>query len=240
MSYLPFSLAKNLSNVENFPPDEPYETVVMPIGFTPWRADKEFIAFERLVDEYSMCGIGKLNFIWNMVAESAKLNDGIFMEVGSWRGGSGAIIAKRLKFMRRDNPVYLCDTFTGVVKAGDKDNRYVGGEHADTSIETVRELMKKHELDNVHILQGIFPEDTGDVLSDKKIAFVHIDVDVYQSGKDVFSFVWPRLINGGIIVFDDYGTPSTQGMKKFVDEIKDLPDRIFISNIMGQGVIIKK
>ena len=145
-----------------------------------------------------------------------------------------------MDLLGKTNTVFLCDTFSGVVKASEKDNTYVGGEHADTSVDIVKNLAKTCGLNNITILQGIFPEDTGAAIAKKQIAFAHIDVDVYQSAKDVVAFIWPRLLHGGIIVFDDYGTPGTQGMKKFLDEVKDLTDRIFISNVMGQGVLIKK
>ena len=244
MSYVPFIMAereKQLINDWTFGrEDSPYETIHMEMGFAAWREDKEFLEFEAIVDKYSLCGMAKLNFLWRMVGEAAKLDEGVYIEVGTWRGGSGCIIAKKLKSLGKNNPVFLCDTFCGVVKAGEKDNAYIGGEHADTSVDIVKSLAQKCNLDNITILQGIFPDDTGDVVSSKKIAFAHIDVDVYQSAKDVVAFMWPRLLPGGMIVFDDYGTPGTQGMKKYLDEVKDMSDRIFISNIMGQGVLIKK
>ena len=243
--YVPYTLFWFADEIESsivfdLSDELPYETMLFPVGFAPWRNDDEFAKTLKIVDNHSLLGNVKLFFLWQAVAEAAKLQDGVFVEVGTWRGGSGCTIAKKLKILGKSNTVYLCDTFKGVVKASYLDNCYVGGEHSDTDIETVQQLAERLSVDNIVILQGVFPDDTHDAIAGKKIAFVHIDVDVYQSAKDVFDFVWPCMLPGGIIIFDDYGAHTTQGVKKIVDEIRDESDRIFMSNISGQGILIKK
>lgn len=220
--------------------DNPYGTLIMPMAYIPWQEDEVFWNNCIIADKYSLCGMTKLKFIWDMVGQACKLKKGIFIEVGTWRGGSGCVIAKKVAMENNASTVYLCDTFLGVVKAGDVDDCYNGGEHADTDVSVVKELADKMNLKNIQILQGIFPEETGGYIAGESVAFVHIDVDVYQSAKDIVAFIWPNLLSGGIIVFDDYGTSTTKGMKKYIDEVKDSEDRIFISNVMGQCVFIKK
>ena len=51
-------------------------------------------------------------------------------------------------------------------------------------------------LTNVELLQGIFPEETAARVADRGFRLVHVDVDVYQSAKDVFDWAWPRLSAG--------------------------------------------
>jgi O-methyltransferase len=83
------------------------------------------------------------------------------------------------------------------VKAGEEDPDYVGGEHADTSQRSIEEfLYGKLKLDNIEILTGIFPEETGGKVENLKFRFCHIDVDVYQSAKDVTEWIWERLVLG--------------------------------------------
>lgn len=91
-----------------------------------------------------------------------------------------------------------------MVKAGANDTRYVGGEHADTSVLLVQALLDSLELSNVTLLQGIFPEDTAHRV-EGKIAMLHCDVDVYDSCRDVVEWCKPRLSRGAVLVFDDYG-----------------------------------
>jgi len=135
--------------------------------------------------------------------------------------------------------VYLCDTFKGVVKAGCKDYGYSGGEHADTSMQLVAGWLKRLEVTNCKLLEGIFPEQTGNLVEDCVFRFRHIDVDVYQSAKDVFNWAWPRLVHGGIVVFDDYGFCGCEGVRRLVEKQRGQPDRATIHNLNGHAVIIK-
>lgn len=40
---------------------------------------------------------------------------------------------------------------------------------------------------------------------------MHLDVDTYISYKNCLEFIYPLVINGGIILFDDYGSPTCEG-----------------------------
>ena len=44
------------------------------------------------------------------------------------------------------------------------------------------------------------------------IRYCHIDVDVYQSARDVLEWVWGRLCIGAIVVYDDYGFDGCHGV----------------------------
>ena len=117
--------------------------------------------------------------------------------------------------------MFLCDTWTGIVKTTDVDTYYHDGKHDDTSKATVESLVHRLGVaEHVQLLQGIFPEDTGHVAEGHQFRLIHIDVDVYQSCVDVFEWAWPRLSAGGAVVFDDYGCPATPGVTKFVDGLK--------------------
>jgi hypothetical protein len=85
------------------------------------------------------------------------------MEVGVWRGGSGALIASQSARLIPSAQVFLCDTFTGVVKTGAQDSIYEDGMHADTSPEIVKQLLEQLSLNNAVVLQGIFPEQTAEI-----------------------------------------------------------------------------
>lgn len=135
--------------------------------------------------------------------------------------------------------VFLCDTFSGVVKAGENDNLYTGGDHSDTSEEIVRSLMVKLDLANVYTLKGIFPEETKGRIGDRMIRLCHIDVDVYQSAKDVFEAIWEQVLPGGLVVFDDYGSATTKGVRQYVDELSKDRDKMMIYNTNGQAIVYK-
>jgi len=136
--------------------------------------------------------------------------------------------------------VFLCDTFRGVVHAGASDTAYVGGEHADTSVSTVSSLAARLGLVNIRILQGVFPAEAADRIAAQHIRLCHMDVDVYESARQSFEWVWPRIVTGGIVVLDDYGFYSCGGVTKLVNTMIGLSDRLVIYNINGHAIIVKR
>lgn len=49
-----------------------------------------------------------------------------------------------------------------------------------------------------------------------RISLLHIDVDVYKPTKVILESLWDKLVTGGILMLDDYGT--VEGETKAVDE----------------------
>ncbi|MDQ5985424.1 MAG: hypothetical protein CSYNP_01134 [Syntrophus sp. SKADARSKE-3] len=218
-----------------------YELVTPSAEYSPWNIDMSFVEIYNEIKPFTMVDQYRCFELWKLVEQSGKWQYGSILEIGVWRGGTGALIAKKAKDCGIIDCVYLCDTFAGVVKAGAEDSGYKGGEHYDTSKDMVEELIfKQLNLDNVKILQGIFPDQTSKEIEDLRFRFCHIDVDVYQSAKDCNDWIWPRLVSGGIIVYDDYGFQNCDGIKKFVETQMLYKDRIILHNLNGHDIVIKK
>jgi O-methyltransferase len=215
-----------------------YGPILPGAGYSPWNVDMQFQAAMSEIKGYTLVDDYRCYELWTLVNELRHVPGGI-IEVGVWRGGTGALIGRRAQLAGIDDPICLCDTFSGVVKAGSEDPVYVGGEHSDTSESVVRDLLSRMQVGNTRILRGIFPDETAMALEDAKFRLCHIDVDVYQSAKDVADWVWPRLSVGGVIVYDDYGIAPTAGVTRFVNEQQGLPDRITIYNLNGHAITIK-
>ncbi len=207
--------------------------------YAPWYADEEFKRVHNVAKKNTLVDIWRCYELWTALGELIEV-PGAVLEVGVWRGGSGAILAARAAALNIQDSVFLCDTWAGVVKTGDVDTYYHGGEHDDTSRQIVESLISRMGLENVELLQGIFPDDTGDRVADLRFRLCHVDVDVYQSAKDVFDWVWPRLSPGGLVIFDDYGCAACPGVTAFVDEQRELPDRLVLHNLNGHGIVIKR
>jgi O-methyltransferase len=94
-------------------------------------------------------------------------------------------------------------------------------------------------LTNAEILPGIFPEETGHELTNKRFRFCHVDVDVYQSGLDILNWIWPKMVVGGMMVYDDYGFFGCEGITLLVEEQKTMEDRLVIYNLNGHAIVIK-
>jgi O-methyltransferase len=207
--------------------------------YTPWRADEEFRKVFWAVAPFTMVDWYRCYELWQLVEQTASL-EGSLMEIGVWRGGTGALIAKQAERSGIDDPVYLCDTFTGVVKASERDQIYKGGEHSDTSIRKVQTILARLQLKNVKILTGIFPDETEHLVpASERFRFCHVDVDVADGAKDIVDWIWDRLVIGGMMVYDDYGFMVCGGVTQFVNEQRKLGDRIVIHNLNGHAIVIK-
>lgn len=219
--------------------ESPYGAIIPGATYSPWATDSAFLKTLNEIQASTLVDVYRCYELWSLVEQSAKL-EGALLEVGVWRGGTGALIARRAKLSGVSEPVYLCDTFTGVVKASASDSYYTGGEHRDASRMKVEELVYgRMSLDNVRIVEGIFPESATPEMDSTRFRFCHIDVDVYQSARDILAWVWDRLVIGGIVVYDDYGFPRTSGITKHLNEQRELSDRLFFYNLNGHGVLIR-
>lgn len=213
-----------------------YESILFK-RYAPWEDDKSFNELYLQIKDYTLVDVYRLYELYMLAKQTAHVK-GELIEVGAWRGGSSVIIAKGFESTGNKPAFYCCDTFTGVANATDIDKEYNGGEHADTSLQIVKKLFQKHNLDNIKILQGIFPEETGNVLQNTIFSFCHIDVDVYKSALQILEFVWPKLSVNGVVVFDDYGFISCNGVTKLVNDLK-IGNARFIYNLNGHAILIK-
>jgi len=215
-------------------------SVIIPYAtYSPWYDDTEFAAIFKEIRGNTLVDIYRLFELWSLAGQACRMG-GDIIEIGVWRGGSGCLMAARATALGSGATIFLCDTFSGVVRAGEKDSHYRGGEHADTSVALVTDLAARLGLDNVRILQGIFPDDTGGGIADRRFALCHIDVDVYESARHILDWVWPRLKVGGIVVFDDYGFPTCEGIARLVNEQAPRTDAVMIHNLNGHAILIKQ
>ena len=128
--------------------------------YAPWQSDPEFQAVYDAIRRNTLVDVWRCHELWSLLGELREV-PGAILEVGVWRGGTGALMAARAAALGLDEPVYLCDTWHGVVKTGEVDIYYRDGKHDDTSREIVEQLIARMGLENVELLEGIFPEDTG-------------------------------------------------------------------------------
>jgi O-methyltransferase len=223
------------------PPTDGYERVCPGATFAPWARDEEFTRVFEAIRESTLIDRYRCFELWQLL-EQVRDTPGDVLEVGVWRGGSAALIARNAAIEAPGATVYLADTFAGVVKAGGEDSCYRGGEHADAGEGEVRALLAAVAPDlPVRLLVGIFPEETARFIpAAASFRLCHVDVDVYQSARDVFLWVWPRMPAGGVVVFDDYGFATCDGVAKFVDaELRGRSGLVIVHNLNGHAVVVK-
>jgi O-methyltransferase len=112
---------------------------------------------------------------------------------------------------------------------------------SETSLERVLQVVQSANLQippNIDFRKGLIPE-TFQGLENDRIAFCHVDLDIYRSISDCCEFVYPRLLTGGYMVFDDYGFPSCPGAREAVDAYFQQKPEIPLVLPTGQAIIIK-
>lgn len=184
--------------------------------------------------QYSGIGPYRMRQLWASVGQVAKLPAGDFLEVGIYRGGSSLLLLHALKYFQVEGTLYSCDTFQGLVKASSDKDIWKTGQMAHTEEDEVRE-----RLQGATILKGTFPEDTGHSVYTNKFRLAHIDVDTYQSAKDIWKWLWPRLVPGGVVIFDDCEISDTPGITELISELEATPKTFWLRNHMGQAVCVK-
>jgi len=181
-----------------------------------------------------------LNYLlWNL-----KLDKGDVCELGCWKGLSAYQIATHMKNLDKKNNFYIFDSFEGLseydeidIVQGVKQDFNKRREQFACSEKIVRSNL--NEFDFIHYYKGWIPS-RFDEVQDHQFSFVHIDVDLYQPIYDSFEFFYPRLKDGGIMVFDDYGSTMFPGAKKAVDEcLKKFKNPFFLPLPSGQAFLIK-
>ncbi len=221
------------------PPSKFSHSIIIPFAtYSPWGDDPAFLENFNKVRGNTLVDMYRAYELWALVGQTASLG-GDILEVGVWRGGTGCLMGARAQADGRSSTVFLCDTFTGVVKAGVEDTHYKGGEHSDTSLDIVRKLAADMSLRNIEVLQGIFPDESSSAIENRQFSLCHVDVDAYQSAQGVVEWVWPRLKVGGIVIYDDYGFHTCEGITQLVNERSRVAGSVTLHNLNGHAVVIK-
>ena len=205
--------------------------------YAPWLADEAFLTTYHAIRPYTLVDWRRCWELWDLARNRLGHIAGDIIEVGTWRGGTGALLAKAASQARRPPNVFLCDTFAGIVKAGPMDNCHKDGGlvASRASVEAALRISGA----TATILEGVFPEATGHLVAGRTFRMCHVDVDVYQSAEDVYDWVWPRLAVGGVLVYDDYGFSTCQGVTHHLNRKSRRGDGVLLYNLNGHGVFVK-
>lgn len=152
----------------------------------------------------------RLDSIVQLLKQAPK--EGLIAEIGVYKGGSLKVIAEAVP----NRAVVGFDTFEGLPESQwSEDEIHKPGDFSDITLEAVQHFLQSNT--NVTLVKGLFPE-SGEEYKDAHFAFVHIDTDFYEAVKQSLDFVWPMIIKGGIVVFDDYQWGNCPGVKKALEE----------------------
>lgn len=94
------------------------------------------------------------------------------------------------------------------------------------------------EWENINIVQGnIF--DSLTQKAPQKIAFLHVDLNNAEAEVYSINLLWPKIIQGGIIILDDYANRGHEEQFHALNNLFDKFNRPILSTPSGQGILIK-
>jgi len=208
----------------------------------------------KFVSKYTMTSHMRILALIDSVKYITKYQiQGSIVECGVWKGGSIIAIAKTLlNLQQHDRDIYLFDTFEGMTKPAIADGKnaqkmYDQFQNPDNStkwnrseIETVKKniFLTNYNKEKFHFIKGKV-EDTLPDKAPNKISLLRLDTDFYESTLHELTYLFPRLVRGGILIIDDYG--YWQGSKKAVDEyFEKYDDCVFLNRIDSDARIAVK
>jgi O-methyltransferase len=206
---------RKVTMIPSIPERELYKSFFMPAAFAPWEGRGEFGELWNLAKAHTLLSPDRLYILYALASHALNLV-GEFWECGVYQGGTARVLAELLRRRaKRGTSLHLFDTFAGLPTPSPGMDLLEKGKWANTTLEAVQALTGPRE--DVHFHQGIIPA-TFTGRQQSRIAFAHVDVDLYRSVRDCSEFVYPRLVPGGILLFDDYGDPYCPGARRAVDE----------------------
>lgn len=107
------------------------------------------------------------------------------------------------------------------------------------SLEDVRSAFARipYPKERIHYVQGLVEETVPD-RAPERIAILRLDTDWYTSTRHELEHLYPRLVSGGVLLIDDYGT--WQGSREAVDEfLRKTGERLLLLR-MDEGRIAVK
>jgi hypothetical protein len=138
--------------------------------------------------------------------------DGCVIECGVWRGGMLAAMAEVLGPDRR---YYGFDSFQGlpdakleqdgawaVQRLATADQHPRGRAEADQA--DAEATLRRSGVPAMHLVKGWFADTLPGFLPSPPIAVLRVDADLYESTWQCLDALYPYVVPGGLILFDDY------------------------------------
>lgn len=203
----------------------------------PPEYDDDLAATFRRVRRHTLTSAARVAALCDSV-EYLVANDleGDIAECGVWKGGS--MMAAALTLLRLGDTsrhLYLYDTYTGMTEPTEADapsaydgfaspvKRWQringkGREWAGVALPEVQRAVEStgYPSDKIHCIAGKVEDTLPEQAPPGPIALLRLDTDWYESTKHELEHLEPKLVEGGVLIIDDYG--HYEGARKAVDE----------------------
>lgn len=163
--------------------------------------------------------------------------EGDFVELGSGEGWIINAIMLRNPQLSRDREIHLFDKFDGFevdITVGGIKNSI----HPRYPIDS-RDLFENLEIkDRVFVHTAQLPDGL-QVLAQKPIAFLHIDLNAAQTEAQSLEVLYPQIIPNGVILLDDYCGRGREVQHNAINALARRLEFNVVSLPTGQGLILK-
>lgn len=177
--------------------------------------------------------------------------DGEVAECGAFKGLSSFVFCNYIRLARPEfdgDRYHIFDSFEGLSEpskqdlsgqsTGEIDEEFQKAGAFHGSLETVKSTLR--DFPRIEYHRGWIPQ-SFEGIPEREYKFVHLDLDLYEPIKGGVEYFYPRMVQGGVIVIDEYGFPRWPGARKAVDEYCEANGlTTAVSLTTGNGVLIKK
>jgi Macrocin-O-methyltransferase (TylF) len=135
----------------------------------------------------------------------------------------------------RQRRVFGFDNFMGFTAIDEKDgavaeetDKVVGGFDSSFFEEMLRDAIEIYDSDRfipyksrVVLVKGDVEKTVPEFVEKNpgvRISLLHFDVDLYKPTLTALRTLWPLVVPGGVVAFDEYGIPPWEGESRAVDE----------------------
>jgi O-methyltransferase len=163
--------------------------------------------------------------------------DGAVVELGAFKGGTTAWLAKVVRRLGLKSRVLAFDSWSGFPPRRSVLDLYTHPRCVFTDLDAVRSHL---EPLGVELIEGDIAETAPTVLDGVPILLAFVDTDNYSGTRRALETIRPNLVPGGAVVFDHYWTTSdyiyTIGER--IAGLEALGDSGFLQ-LHGTGVFVK-
>jgi O-methyltransferase len=189
-------------------------------------------------DQPSNGGSANINIIMHLLAKSDHLS-GDIAECGVFQGATLVPVTYMMNEYDDSRQIYGFDSFEGFGAAAEIESEKDTTGHIDletemfqkTSLALIKDKLKLTQTNtkNLHLVKGYF-ENSLPAYHDHHYSFVHLDCDLASSYVTCLEFFYPRMNQGGYILFDEYLDPvytiATEAIDNFFADKLEKPIRI--------------
>jgi O-methyltransferase len=211
-----------------------YDVYQSELVYCPWKGDPAFRRHYDVARNYTLVRADRCWIIYS-VARQAMSREGEIWECGVYRGGTAILLKGLRDELNPRAKMRLFDTFEGMPETNPGKDIHRRGDFQDTSLAAVKATVGTV---GTSFHQGLIPGTFAN-LEAASISFAHVDLDVYEGMIESCRFIYPRLVQGGAMVFDDYGFPSCPGARAAIDEFFSDKKEVPLILHTGQALVFK-